>query len=396
MARVLSFSDEKDIINEFSRIGVTDEGVRIMAHKAFTFCIRLKQLDNRAANILKQEMLSLGGDLALPKEAYSLDGSETDAILIGNVKQLKVLVQKLDANYPFGLAPMADDIASVLDNYLLPVKRKIGGKEFDFSKEAALMGIVNVTPDSFSEDGVNFNKKTAVKNALQMVEDGADILDVGGESTRPGSVEVTEKEELSRVIPVIEELAEKAKVPISIDSSKPTVVKAALESGATMINDVTGLRNEKMIELAAEKDVPTVIMHMLGEPRTMQENPVYEDLVADIYKYLEEQSEKAIKAGLSKTNVYIDVGIGFGKTAEGNFELIKRLREFTSMGYPVLYGPSRKSFIGSVAGAKVTERLGGTASAVCIGAISGASIIRVHDVKIMKQVLQITERVLMA
>lgn len=393
MARVLCLNSEKEIVNELKRIGTHPGGIKIMKGKAQNLMI-LINVNNRAANILKQDMLSIGGDVAVPKTAYELDGENVEVIVIGSKKQVKALIEKLAVQPMFSLKNITAEIEESVNNYFNPLKREIGGKIFDFSIKTYLVGILNVTPDSFSDGGKFFNMEAAVNHAQQMVEDGADILDIGGESTRPGSETVSIEEEIKRVIPVIEKITSKLSVPISIDTSKPEVAQKAIDAGAAMVNDVTGLRNEKLRQFVARKNIPIIIMHMQGEPRTMQENPVYEDVVSDVYNHLKNKAEAVINDGLSPENVYIDIGIGFGKTLEHNLELIKRMAEFKSMGYPVVYGPSRKSFIGNILDLPVEERLEGTSAAVAMGIANGVSIIRVHDVKEMKRVASVTERIL--
>ena len=256
-----------------------------------------------------------------------------------------------------------------------------------------IMGILNVTPDSFSDAGKYFSCGSAVDHALKMIEDGADVIDVGGESTRPGAESVSIDEELGRVIPVIKELA-KTGTPISIDSYKPDVAKKALAAGAAMINDINGLRSEGMAELAAKYDTPVCIMHMQGTPRDMQKNPAYADVVKDIKHFLKKQAEYAIKKGVKKDRILIDPGIGFGKTTEHNIQIIKNIGEFKKLGYPVLIGPSRKSFIGNILNIPVEERLAGTIAASTICAINGADMLRVHDVKGVKQAVKLAERII--
>lgn len=393
MARILCLNTEKEIKDEFKRIGVHPGGIRIMTPKARSLLVLIK-VDNRAANILKQEMLSCGGEVALPKEAYTLSGKKIEVIINGNTAQLNRLVEKLSKQAPFGLLEAGIEIKKAIENFSNPLKRKIGNKRFDFSKKAYLMGILNVTPDSFSDGGKFFDSNIAISHAKQMVKDGADIIDVGGESTRPGSKPVSAKEEVGRVIPVIKAISKEINVPVSIDTSKAEVAEKAVSAGAAMINDVTGLRNSKMVRLATKKNLPVVIMHMLGKPRTMQDKPEYKDVVSDIYTHLERQAKKVIAEGLSPENVYIDLGIGFGKTVDHNLELIRRIAEFKSMGFPIVFGPSRKSFIGMILGTDTDDRLEGTAASVVLGIANGASIIRVHDVKEMKRVAMVTERII--
>jgi dihydropteroate synthase len=257
------------------------------------------------------------------------------------------------------------------------------------------MGILNVTPDSFSDGGSFFNKENAVEQALRMQEEGADMIDVGGESTRPGAEKVSVKEEIKRVVPVIEALVKKVNVPISIDTYKSDVAKAAISSGASVINDISGLRfDPKMAETAARNKVPVVIMHIKGTPENMQKAPAYKSLIPEIMDYLYEGIEIARKAGIPDSMIIIDPGIGFGKNVEHNLEIIKRLNEFSGFEKPVLLGHSRKSFIGKILNdLPVSERLEGTAAAAAIGIFNGASIIRVHDVREMVRVARIADRI---
>ena len=265
----------------------------------------------------------------------------------------------------------------------------------DFSKKTYVMGILNVTPDSFSEGGLYFDKSAAVERAHKMVEEGADIIDIGGESTRPGSEPIIIEEELRRTIPVIETLAKNIKVPISIDTYKSEVAKVALDAGASMVNDISGLRfDPKMPEVVSEYKVPMVIMHIKGTPKDMQQNPVYEALIPEIMDYLRGGIRIAKQSGISEDKIIIDPGIGFGKSFAHNLEVINNLREFTLLKKPILIGPSRKAFIGKILGdVPVTERLEGTAAAVAISIMKGANIIRVHDVKEMVKVAKVADAI---
>ena len=267
--------------------------------------------------------------------------------------------------------------------------------KFDFSKKTYVMGILNVTPDSFSDGGLFLNEKNAVEQALRMVNDGADVIDIGGESTRPGAEPVSPKEEIKRVVPVIKVLAKKVKVPISIDTFKAKVADEALSAGASIINDISGLRfDRRMARVAAQHSVPVVIMHIRGTPAHMQKNPVYKALIPEVMDYLREGIEIALKAGVREDMIIIDPGIGFGKTVAHNLEIINRLDEFTGFEKPILLGPSRKSFIGKLLGdLPVTERIEGTAAAVAIGISKGANIIRVHDIKEMSRISKITDAI---
>ncbi|MDO9027506.1 MAG: dihydropteroate synthase [Candidatus Roizmanbacteria bacterium] len=267
---------------------------------------------------------------------------------------------------------------------------------FDFSLRTYIMGILNVTPDSFSDGGLYFSKNKAVDHALRMQDEGADIIDIGGESTRPGAEVISIKEEIRRVVPVIEALQKKnIKIPLSIDTYKSAAAKAAIEAGASVVNDISGLKfDRRMPEVVSEHQVPVVIMHIKGTPRNMQKNPAYTALIPEIMDYLREGIEIALNAGISDDKIIIDPGIGFGKTVGHNLEIIRHLNEFTGFEKPVLLGPSRKSFIGRVLGGlPAAERLEGTASAVAIGIFNGANIIRVHDIKEMKRVAVLADAV---
>jgi dihydropteroate synthase len=246
-----------------------------------------------------------------------------------------------------------------------------------------VMGILNVTPDSFS-DGARFQERdAAIRRALALVEEGADILDIGGESTRPGAAAVTVQQELDRVIPVLEAINKEVPVPISVDTSKPEVMKEAVHKGAGMINDVRALREPGALQILADyPDIPVCLMHMLGEPRTMQQNPEYADVVTDIIGFLEERISACEEAGIERSRLLLDPGFGFGKTLEHNLGLLRRLDALEVLGCPVLVGISRKSMIGALLdNAPVDQRLYGSLSAAVIAAMKGAAIIRVHDVK---------------
>lgn len=257
------------------------------------------------------------------------------------------------------------------------------------------MGILNVTPDSFSDGGLFLSQELAVEHAVRMQSEGADIIDIGGESTRPGAMKISAKEEIKRVVPIIEVIAKKVKVPISIDTYKSEVAKAAINAGASIVNDISGLRfDKKMPGLVARYKLPVVIMHIKGTPQNMQNNPSYKALIPEIIDYFAKSIEIALEAGVSNDKIIIDPGIGFGKTADHNLEIIRRLKEFEGFEKPILLGPSRKAFIGKILGGlPANERVEGTASAVAIGIFNGANIIRVHDVKEMSRVAGIADAI---
>lgn len=254
------------------------------------------------------------------------------------------------------------------------------------------MGILNVTPDSFSDGGRYFDVSSAVEWGVQMVEDGADVIDVGGESSRPGSERISESEELGRVLPVVEALASGVNVPISIDTLKPGVARRCLQAGACIVNDIRGLRDSEMLAVAAAAQASVVIMHMRGEPSTMQRDTTYDDVVGEIRSFLKAQCALAKQSGVRE--IVIDPGLGFGKSAKQNFEILARLGEFRSLGYPILVGPSRKSFLGSLASRlPVEQRLEGTLAAVATAVMNGATAVRVHDVKECRRVVEVTDAI---
>lgn len=267
--------------------------------------------------------------------------------------------------------------------------------EFIFPRPAMVMGIVNVTPDSFSDGGRFLNPECAVEHALALVEQGADIIDVGGESTRPGAEPVAEGEEIGRVLPVIERLAARVTVPLSIDTTKPGVAKRALAAGASIVNDVGANRRDgAMWRLVSESGAGYVCMHMQGQPRTMQDRPVYEDVVEETDRFLAERLATMSGAGVEGEQVVLDVGIGFGKTPEHNLQLLGALQRFTKFSRPLLLGASRKSFIGKLLGAGVAERLPGSLACACLGIERGVNILRVHDVAETVQAVRMTEAIL--
>ena len=258
------------------------------------------------------------------------------------------------------------------------------------------MGVVNVTPDSFSDGGLYLDSDSAIEHGRELAAEGADVLDVGGESTRPGAAAVSEAEERERVGPVVEGLAPDG-VPISIDTSKLAVADAALIAGASIVNDVTALRADPRIAgLCSDRDAELVLMHMQGDPRTMQDDPTYDDVVDDVKAFLEERMRFAVAEGVPEERIWLDPGIGFGKSLDHNLELLGRLEELADLGRPLVVGASRKSFIGTLTGAEVDERLGGTIASCAIAYANGAEMLRVHDVREVREGMQVAAAVLSA
>lgn len=378
-------------------IRVDPYGIQIMQPKALNYLIRLNSITNITANILKQEMLSLGGDVAVSRDALTGKAKKTDCLLLGNSSQFNRLIVKLDKQ-PFGLAQLAKDLSVTLQSYQKEnITLDLGRHKFNLGYRTLLMGIVNLTPDSFSQDGLYRSRESGVGSILEyvrgLIRDGADIIDIGGESSRPGAKPVSVKDELKRTIPVIKLVCKKIKVPVSIDTYKPEVAHAALDNGASLVNDITGLRAIKMARVVRRHNSGVVIMHMQGTPSTMQNKPRYADLIAEIMQYLQQAVIRAQEIGIKREKMIIDPGLGFGKTAEHNLEILNRLCEFKALGLPILVGPSRKSFIGKVLNCPVEGRIFGTVASCVLAAKNGVSILRVHDVKEVKQALDITQAI---
>jgi dihydropteroate synthase len=271
---------------------------------------------------------------------------------------------------------------------------QFGNTNVDLSSRTHIMGVLNVTPDSFSDGGKFFKSDDAVRQGMEMIEQGADMIDVGGESTRPGSDPLPTEDELSRVIPVIGSLSRKSDIPVSIDTYKAEVARRALDAGAQMINDISALRFDPgMKEVAAKYKVPIVLMHIKGTPKEMQKDPHYDDVIAEITEYLRQSIGMAQDAGIDREKIIIDPGIGFGKRLQDNLNILKNLKEFSILECPILVGCSRKSFIGRVLDLRVEERLEGSLAALAVAVMNGANIVRVHDVRESKRVVGVVDAI---
>ncbi len=392
LLRVLNQSDAREILK---RLGVDAAGVKIMSPKMQHAVLHVGGIQARAAHIVKQVMLSKGGECATPREIFFKSEEPVDVVMMGTVKQLRAAVKSL-ASQPFGLARLAEELRQFLSREY-PEEHTVrevnlGSHKIKFGSRTLIMGVLNVTPDSFSDGGMYLDREKALKRVYELVEEGADIIDIGGESTRPGADPVSLEEEIERTIPIIEHVASRIGVPISIDTYKSEVAKKALDAGATIVNDISGLRfDPEMASLLARYKAMVIIMHMKGTPRDMQKDPRYDDVVKEIYSFLEERARFAIDSGVPDDRIVIDPGIGFGKTVDHNLEIMRKLEEFKSLGFPLLVGTSRKSFIGAVLDASVDERIFGTAATVSFAVEKGADVVRVHDVKEMLQVIRMTE-----
>lgn len=268
-----------------------------------------------------------------------------------------------------------------------------GGFFLPIGERTLVMGILNITPDSFSDGGRWLDPRRAVAHARRMEEEGADLLDIGGESTRPGARPVSAREEMRRILPVIERLSGRLRIPMSVDTSKAAVADAALQAGVSLVNDVTALRDPRMAGVLIPAGAPVILMHMRGTPRTMRGLARYRRVVPDVIRELRVSVEKALSSGIQWDRILIDPGIGFAKDAQGSVALLKDLRRFKALGFPVVVGPSRKSFIGHLLGSPAEDRLFGTAAAVALAVAQGADIVRVHDVKEMRQVVRVAQAI---
>lgn len=393
--QVLELKKIDELVDELRSLKVHPRGIDIMAPKGILRIIKVKGIDSISLNILKQEMLSVGGDCAVAWNAFVSRSRNAEGIIMATQAQINELCDKL-AEQPLVLPELGRRLRSLEVNYDKGNFVLSAGKyKLDLSERTHIMGILNTTPDSFSDGGLYLDKDRAVERAFEMEVQGADIIDIGGESTRPGARAVSARQECGRVIPIIKILAKRLKIPISIDTSKFEVAQKALDCGAVIVNDISGLKKEpKLAKLAKRYNAAIVLMHIKGTPRTMQKKPEYKSLICEIMNSLRESISIAKDAGIPDDKIVIDPGIGFGKTAEHNLKILKRLREFKSLGYPIAIGPSRKSFIGKILGVDVDERLFGTSASVAVAVHNGANILRVHDVRQMREVARLTDAIL--
>jgi dihydropteroate synthase len=393
--KIFPINHSEEAVEIFRRIGVDAHGIRAMLLKTIHLNVLLENQPCKIANIIKQEMLAVGGDAAIARGSVSCSVKVSDILIMGTVKQILHLAEKL-RDQPFGLQRIAEDLSETVKNfnkqkYIL----KTSLREIRLGDKTRIMGILNVTPDSFSDGGLFNDKNRAIEQALKMEEDGADLIDIGGESTRPGSRSVPASVELKRVLPIIDALRNKLKIPISIDTRKAEVARAAMAAGAEVINDISALNaDQKMVSVVKDTDAAVILMHMRGTPRHMQEGDLtYVDLMGEIVGYLKKSIGKALQVGVREDQIVIDPGIGFGKTYADNYRIIRHLHQLRILGMPVLVGASRKAFIGKITGDEPRQRVEGTAAAVTAAMMNGCHIVRVHDVAPMKKVVAVTDAI---
>jgi len=360
-------------------LGVEKGGISIMAKKMELLCFYIKALKTPAANILKQDALSIGAELAVPGGVILCEKPAYDCILIGTKKHIEILSRK-ELAQPFGLKALAGELKKFLSVKTYPTR---------------IMGIINANDDSFFE-GSRFLAADAVSRCEKMIADGAEIIDIGAVSSRPGAKEVSAEEELERIKPICDALRDQKlyeKALFSIDSYTPSVVEYTLQSGFGLINDITGAGDEEIIKLAVKYNAKLCIMHMQGTPQTMQKEPHYEDVTAEVSAFFEERIAKCEAMGLGRKQIILDVGIGFGKTLEHNLTLLKNMDHFTHFGCEVLIGASRKSMIDKIIPTPTEERLPGTLAIHLKAVENGASIVRCHDVVEHKQAIKVLEAI---
>lgn len=397
-AHLIKFKDEKELAAAAAKVGCNADSLRFFEGRRDTVQIYLREVPAPAASIIKQEMLSRGGDAAVHAQVITCGVEKSDVIIFGTARQLGFLAEKLEAMPWWGLKKCAEDIRSLTAGRPARSVKLPCGRVITFGKRTLLMGIINLTDDSFfagSRSGGDAGE--AARRAVRMAEDGADILDIGAESTRPGSGRVPEEQEQGRISAAVAAIRrELPDMPLSIDTTRASAAKAALDAGADIINDVSGLQfDEKLAPLAAEYKAMLALMHMRGEPSTMQTMCGYENLISEICSFLKTAAQKAAGYGVPSESIIIDPGLGFAKNYEQNLLILRHCESFKALGYPLLIGASRKGFIGAATERPdAADRLCGTLAVTSLCCAQGADIVRVHDVRENKEVIKMTEAVM--
>ncbi len=375
-ARILSHASEHALI----ACGVDAASLPYMRPKLTHKNLLIEGIKLYAANILKQSMLSIGGDVAVHRQVISGKAEHSNCVVMGDLRHYRLLITKLRSQ------PGLEDIAACIEEQVFQDRSTLTlclcGRLYQWDRLPVIMGILNITPDSFSDGGLYLDAERALDHALAMVESGAEIIDIGGESSRPGANAVECADEIARVIPVIEKISAKVNVPVSIDTTKAAVARAAIDAGACLINDISALRGDPdMLEAAGKTGAGVVLMHMKGTPGTMQDDTHYRAIIDDTYAFLSARIQACLDAGIDPVSIVVDPGIGFGKDLQGNLQILNHIAEFSSLKVPVLLGHSRKSFIGSILDAPVDSRGAGTDAVSAWATIKGVDILRVHDVQ---------------
>lgn len=374
-ARLLTDANEHAILS----CGADPASLPYLTPKLTHKNLLLEDIRLYAANILKQNMLSIGGDVAVHRSAISGKVETSDCLIMGDIRHYRCLVEKLRLQP--GLETIAEAIEQQIFHEPKGLTLKLCSKDYHWERTPVIMGILNITPDSFSDGGQWYDPERALEHALEMVHQGADIIDIGGESSRPGAVTIDTREEISRVVPVIKKLASQVSVPISIDTRKASVAEAAVDAGACLVNDISSASHDaRMLDAVKRTGAGIILMHMRGTPQSMQHDTSYSDIIGEIYEYLEARINLCLDNGISHLSVLIDPGIGFGKNLEGNLQIIHHISEFKSLGFPVVLGHSKKSFIGSILNTSGGERQKGTDAVSAWAVAQGVDVLRVHDV----------------
>ncbi len=388
--RWIKLDNEQEAKKAMQQIGSDPGGIAQMAGKPLGRALKIENIPLPMAHILKQEMLSVGGDASVHRNVIVHKIEATDILLVGTNRQLRQLAQKILAQ-PFGLKELGRNLKGVLEALEPPKPRVLScrGKELPLGERTLVMGILNITPDSFSDGGKFFNLDRALKQAEQLVEQGADILDIGAESTRLNHEVVNAEEEWNRLEPVLKALVARIPIPISVDTYKAEVAEKALEVGVHIINDIWGLQKDlDMARVVGKYQAPVIVMHN-------QQGTNYHHLMGDVLAFLRKSIHLAEEQGLSGDQIIVDpgIGLGFGKTPDQDLEIVSRLDELKGLGHPILLGTSRKSMIGSVLDLPVDQRLEGTIATSVIGVASGVDIIRVHDVQANRRAIQMADAI---
>ncbi|MCX7765851.1 MAG: dihydropteroate synthase [Candidatus Sumerlaeia bacterium] len=390
--REIFITSEEQLLRELRRIKVHPLAEPILLKKGLYKYLLVKDVSPAIGNILKQQMLSVGGEAAVAQGCVDCSIAKTDALLIGTTAQLLMVKEKLKSQ-PFAVfKELVNELEKMLSAENKYLQWQCGKRIFTAGKQPLIMGVLNVTPDSFSDGGKYFSFNEALRRAEELIKEGADIIDIGGESSRPGAEPVTAEVELQRVLPVIKAVKEKYDAVISIDTYKFEVAEQAVYAGAEIVNDITGLRHSpEMKELIARTGAGIVIMHMQGTPQNMQQSPTYEDVVEEIGEFLEAQIQEAKNAGVNEEQIVIDPGIGFGKTLQHNLTILANLQQIKKRCQrPLLIGVSRKSFIGKLLGdIPPAERVYGSIGSAIAAVRNGADIVRVHDVRAPRESLNL-------
>ncbi len=398
MIELRKINEIEKIREELRNIGVDKIAVDLMDKKGICYAVKVFNCKFYHANILKQEALSVGIDAAVQKDVITAKKEITDCLILGDVKRIKKLAGKLKLqNFEF-LREVGKRIEEALGGLIeADFIFEFKGRRFNLKNDYLIMGILNVTPDSFSDGGKFNSVDAALKRTEEMLKEGADIVDVGGESTRPGSDFVSLDEELNRVVPVVEAIKKRfgSDVILSVDTYKSKVAEEVLSLGADIINDISGLGfDKKLLDVLSDSDCGIVEMHIKGTPKNMQKNPVYEHLIAEINEKFDKILGKLKNAGIDEKRVVLDPGIGFGKNFEGNLKILNNIESFKIFGRPILVGTSRKSFIGAILNIdNPKDRLFGSISANTVSFLNGARIFRVHDIKATKDALTIAKSI---